>query len=57
MLCDWEGMSMEVGGSTKKWWAANRADKSRYMTENTVKFVDMLVNQLPDLEYAGNGKK
>ena len=51
MICDWEGMSMEVGGSTKDWWVANRDDKSKYMTENTIKFVDMIISQLPDIKY------
>lgn len=51
MICDWEGMSMEVGGSTKQWWANNKADKSRYMTENTINFVDMIIDQMPGIEY------
>ena len=51
MICDWEGMSMEKGGSTKGWWAANRENKSKKMTPHTVEIVDHIVEQMPDILY------
>jgi hypothetical protein len=48
MICDWEAMSMEKGGSTKAWWAENREKKMKKMGPNTVEIVDHIIEQLPD---------
>lgn len=48
MICDWEAMSMEKGGSTKAWWAENREKKMKKMAPNTIDIVDSIVDQLPD---------
>jgi hypothetical protein len=51
MLCDWEGMGIELHtGGAKAWWLKNRDRFSTSMTPATVKIVDVLTSQLPDHE-------
>lgn len=51
MICDWQGMSYEVGGSAKSFWFGEGQKHREHMTNNTIDTVNHIMTQLPDTKY------
>ena len=51
MICDWQGCDMTYGGNLHDWWAKNKTDKVKVMSENTLKLVESIIEKIPSIDF------
>ncbi len=51
MLCDWQAMSYELGGSVKSYWQGDGKRHRAHMSDKTIEIWENLISQLPNTKY------
>lgn len=51
MICDWQACDMTYGGNLHDWWAKNKADKAKVMSENTLNMVETIMEKIPSIDF------
>lgn len=51
MICDWQSCDMTYGGNIHDWWAKNKGEKAKVMSENTFRIVESIMEKIPSIDF------